>query len=150
MSYDIPSPKGFFNEQVKCAREGIYNGLMAYYIQNQPDPLNLGITVVNDLDAIQAALGVFHDKGWYAVAMRLLDRNVVRIWEKDFDYESWLCEAGQTWMGGDEERFMVAVKPNIFDPSEEKIISVCGKCKDLIDEAKGKIPEGVSGDVNIQ
>ena len=110
--------------------------LIRGYHDGLPEPLGLVITATDRRASIDEAVKMFIDKGWYAIAVDVEDKVIVRIWDKEFDYEAWLCQGNGTWRDGDEERFMVTVKPNIFDPTIEKIISVCAECKDSIDESK--------------
>jgi hypothetical protein len=134
MMTDIHTPKGMLTKQTWATVKQLDEMLKQHYEPDLPEPIGMVVTATKRKEAIDETVGMFTDKGWYAIAVEVEDKMLVRIWDKEFDYEGWLCQISGGWHGGDEERFMVIVKPHILDPSFEKLVSACAECKEKLDE----------------
>ena len=133
---DIVSPKGMLTKQTWKVVEHIDEMLKQHYKPDLPRPIWAVIDATERREAVEEAARMFIDKGWFAIAVSVDSKMIVRISDKEFDYEGWLCQVSGVWKGGDEERFMVTVRPSILDPGFEKIISVCGECRDKVEGIK--------------
>ena len=144
---DIVSPKGMKNKQKWSIVEEIDLHITAKYTPGMPYPLSMKINGSENFGVVEDAVQAFREKDWFATTVALDGAVIVRISDKDFDMEAWLCQGNGNWRGGDVERFMLTIAPNPIDPAAKKNISVCKECKEMI-ENEMSARAAMSGMVN--